>query len=108
MMTVKIQIIIGVFLLIALVVIINMIRKRQLELKYSIPYADVDHLDDPVIKMVAEEDGYCWGHSLEDQIQGQIAAGFVIAGFYEDCGFGMFDPYINTSMATRAIKMDEI
>lgn len=80
----------------------------QLELKYSIPYADVDHLDDPVIKMVAEEDGYCWGHTLEDQIQGQIAAGFVIAGLYEDCGFGMFDPYINTSMATRAIKMGEI
>lgn len=38
MMTVKIQIIIGVFLLIALVVIINMIRKRQLELKYALSW----------------------------------------------------------------------
>lgn len=38
MMTLKIQIIIAVFLLIALVVIINMIRKRQLELKYALSW----------------------------------------------------------------------
>ena len=38
MMTLKIQIIIAVFLLIALVVMINMIRKRQLELKYALSW----------------------------------------------------------------------
>ncbi len=38
MMTLKIQIIIGVALVIALTVIINMIRKRQLELKYSLSW----------------------------------------------------------------------
>lgn len=38
MMTVKIQIIIAAFLLIGLVVIINMIRKRQLELKYALSW----------------------------------------------------------------------
>lgn len=83
------------------------IEKGQLELKYSIPYADVEHLDNPVIKKIAEEDGFIWAHTLEDQIQGQISAGFVIAGFYEDCGSSTFDAYINTSMATKAIKMME-
>lgn len=38
MMTLKIQIIIAVFLVIALSVIINMIRKRQLELKYALSW----------------------------------------------------------------------
>ena len=38
MMTIKIQIIIAVFLVIALSVIINMIRKRQLELKYALSW----------------------------------------------------------------------
>lgn len=83
------------------------IEKGQLELKYSIPYADIEHLDEPVIKKIAEEDGLIWAHTLEDQIQGQISAGFIIAGFYEDCGSSTFDGYINTSMATKAIKMME-
>ena len=38
MMTLKIQIIIAVFLVIALAVMINMIRKRQLELKYALSW----------------------------------------------------------------------
>lgn len=38
MMTVKIQIIIGICLLIGFVAIVNMIRKRQLELKYALSW----------------------------------------------------------------------
>lgn len=38
MMTTKIQIIIGVFLVIALIMIINMIKKRNLELKYALSW----------------------------------------------------------------------
>ncbi len=80
-------------------------EKGQLELKYSIPYADIDHLDDPKVREITQAEGYSWGHPIEDQIQGQISAGFVIAGFYEDRGCWMFDKHINTSMATKAIKM---
>lgn len=79
-------------------------EKGRLELKYSIPYADIDHLDDPKVKEVAEAEGFSWGHTLEEQIQGQISAGFVIAGFYEDRGCALLDQYINTSMATKAVK----
>ena len=76
-----------------------------LEVKYSIPYADIDHLDDPEIKQIVESGGYIWSHTLEDQIQGQIAAGFAIIGFYEDIGGTVLDNYINSSIATKTIKL---
>ena len=38
MMTAKIQIIIGIILIVALMAIINMIRKRRLELKYALSW----------------------------------------------------------------------
>ena len=85
---------------------IEQFEKGRLELKYSIPYADIDHLDDPKVKEIAEAEGYSWGHPLEEQIQGQISAGFLIAGFYEDRGCALLDKYINTSMATKAVKFD--
>jgi hypothetical protein len=47
-----------------------------------------------------------FGHSLEDQIGGQTAAGFVIAGFYEDTAGGdLLDTHINTMIATKAVKL---
>jgi ubiquinone/menaquinone biosynthesis C-methylase UbiE len=76
-----------------------------LELKHSIPYADIEHMDDEHVRSVVEVDGYIWAHSLEDQIQGQIDAGFAIVGFYEDCGGSILDSYISTSIATKAIKV---
>jgi len=76
-----------------------------MQVENAIPYADVDHLDDPEIVAIAEADGYLWGHSLEDQIQGQIDAGFAIIGFYEDIGGNALDPYIPSSIATRAIRL---
>lgn len=71
----------------------------------SIPYADIDYLDNEEVKVIAENDGYLWGHTLEDQIQGQIEAGFAIVGFYEDIGGTALDKYINSSIATKAIKL---
>lgn len=84
---------------------VGKLEKGVLCVKNSIPYADIDHLDDPEIKAIAEEDGYIWGHTLEDQIQGQIEAGFAIIGFYEDSGGSALDQYIHSSMATKAIKL---
>lgn len=71
----------------------------------TIPYADIEHIDDPETRKIVEEGGYLWSHTLEDQIQGQIDAGFAIVGFYEDIGGTALDQYINTSIATKAIKL---
>ena len=80
-------------------------EKGILEVENSIPYADVDHMDDPETRAIVEADGYLWSHTLEDQIQGQIEAGFAIIGFYEDIGGCALDKYINSSIATKAIKL---
>ena len=71
----------------------------------QIPYADIDHMDDPETRRIVESGGYIWSHTLEDQIQGQIAAGFAIVGFYEDIGGTALDSYISTSIATKATKL---
>ena len=42
---------------------------------------------------------------MEEQIQGQIEAGFAIIGFYEDIGGTALDTYISSSIATKAIKL---
>ncbi|HIV91820.1 MAG TPA: hypothetical protein H9744_09110 [Candidatus Eisenbergiella stercoravium] len=42
---------------------------------------------------------------VEEQIQGQIEADFAIVGFYEDIGGIVLDKYINSSIATKAIKI---
>ena len=70
-----------------------------------IPYADIEHMDDPETREIVERDGYLWSHTLEEQIQGQIEAGFAIVGFYEDIGGTVLDKYINSSIATKAIKI---
>ena len=46
-----------------------------------------------------------FGHSLQDLIQGQIEAGFLIAGFYEDNDGSLLDKYIPTFFATKAVKL---
>lgn len=81
------------------------LERDVLTVRHRIPYADVAHLDDPSIRAICENDGYIWSHTLEDQIQGQIAAGFVIAGFYEDVGGTVLDRYLPTSIATRALLL---
>ncbi len=81
------------------------LERGILEVENSIPYADVDHMDDPETRRIVESGGYLWSHTLEDQIQGQIAAGFAIVGFYEDIGGTVLDRYINSSIATKAVKL---
>lgn len=71
----------------------------------TIPYADIEHMDDPDTRKAVESGGYLWSHTLEEQIQGQIEAGFAIIGFYEDIGGTALDKFINSSIATKAIKL---
>lgn len=84
---------------------VGKLEKGILSVENTIPYADIEHMDNPETKAVVEEDGYIWSHTLEDQIQGQIEAGFAIIGFYEDIGGSVLDKYINSSIATKAVKM---
>ncbi|GGD17270.1 SAM-dependent methyltransferase [Aquisalinus flavus] len=54
-------------------------------ISHSLPYADVTSLSPETLqKRIDAGAALEFSHSLDDQIGGQIAAGFAIAGFFED------------------------
>ena len=81
----------------------------NLEVRYSIPYSDLDHLSEQHIQDLISADAPLeFGHTLEDQIGGQLTAGLRLTGLYEDRYPGeQQDPisrYMATFIATRAMK----
>ena len=74
--------------------------------RYSLPYSDVSSRSaDGLAEYLKKGEPLEFSHSLDDQIGGQIEAGFVISGFYEDRWPGHpLDAYCPTFMATRAVK----
>lgn len=82
--------------------------KGNLVVKNKIPTSSLDNLTDEEKKEFFNSDLTIeFGHTLEDQIQGQIDAGLVIAGLYEDDFGGRrpLDEYIKCFVATRAVKI---
>lgn len=84
------------------------ILKGNLVVRHKIPYSDFTDLDlDEREKLVADGEPLGFGHSLADQIGGQLAAGFVLSGMYEDNQPQGEDPlseYIDLFIATRATR----
>ncbi len=81
-------------------------KTKRCELVQAIPYSDLKSLSAEMKqKFIKEKTPYEFGHTLTDQIQGQIGAGFVIAGFYEDKGEELLDPLTDIFIATKADKM---
>ena len=77
------------------------------QLKHTIPYSDVTSLSDDERRRYTDAgEPLCFGHTLEDQIGGQTAAGFVIAGYYGDKhrGDDLVSRFMPCFGATRAIK----
>ena len=81
-----------------------------LEVKYSIPYSDLEHLTSEELKSFQKEQEPLWfGHSLEDQIRGQLNCGFMIADFFEDSSAEThLCNYIPVYAATLSIKLKHI
>jgi SAM-dependent methyltransferase len=82
-------------------------RDGELRVRYTLPYADETSLSEEAVRQQVERgEPLEFGHTLDDQIGGQLDAGFLIAGFYED-RHGDDDPiaaHMPTLIATRAIK----
>jgi SAM-dependent methyltransferase len=81
----------------------------SLEVRYSIPYSDLEHLNEQHIQALLNTGAPLeFGHTLEDQIGGQLIAGLMLTGLYEDkYPREENDPisrYLATFIATRAIK----
>ena len=81
-------------------------KKKELNLKYKIPYSDLEQLPKEELQMrIERKEPLEFGHSLDDQIGGQIKVGFSIHGFFEDYWDDDFlDPYIKSFVATLAVK----
>ncbi len=82
-------------------------EQKVLEISCKLPFSDERDLPaELVAKLKAEQKPMEFGHTLTDQIGGQLAAGFMMTGFYEDGygGEGEFDPYMDVLIATRSIR----
>ena len=80
-----------------------------LEVKYALPYSDLTHRTDEELQRQMDEGWPLeFSHSLDDQIRGQLAAGFLLAGLFEDRYPAESRDPISKIMpmfiATRAIK----
>ena len=82
-------------------------HEKKLLVKYSIPYSDLSSLPkERLDRLIADGEPIEFGHSLQSQIGGQIQAGFVINGFFEDSLLDDYlTEYMNTVISTRAVKM---
>ncbi len=84
-------------------------RTGRLEVRYRLPYSDVEQLSEDERQRYLEEGiPFEFSHTLQEQIGGQIEAGFLITGFYEDYDEApLSDPlsnYMPPYIATRATK----
>lgn len=79
-----------------------------LEVKYSLPYSDTGSLSKEKLQEVIDKNEPLeFGHTLEQQIGGQINAGFLITGFYEDYWSDEaieLNKYMPVFIATRGLK----
>lgn len=74
-----------------------------LSVKNKIPFSDAETYG--LEKLKQEDRPAEFGHSLSDQLAGQMDAGFTIVGLYEDRHSDLkISEYISTYIATRAIK----
>ena len=79
---------------------------ERLEVRYSLPYSDVESLGaEERARLVAAGEAVEFGHTLEEQLGGQLDAGFHLTGLYEDRHRGMrISEFMPTYVATRAFK----
>lgn len=82
------------------------LERGNLIVRNCLPYSDLtSRSEESLTRFLKTGEPLEFGHSLEDQIGGQIDAGFVIAGFYEDrWPDHPLDKYFPTFISTRALK----
>jgi hypothetical protein len=82
------------------------LERGELEVKHRLPYSDLADMEPSALRQwIADRCPLEWSHTLDDQMGGQLAAGFLLAGFYEDRDHTrILGQFLPTFIATRAIK----
>lgn len=83
-------------------------KEGILQVRFSLPYSDLTSVTEEERRRYYGEDAPIdFGHTLEEQVGGQIKAGFVICGFHEDTFPGeLISDYSSSFIATRAVRED--
>jgi SAM-dependent methyltransferase len=84
-------------------------RSGELRVKYALPYSDLESLDETRrAKYIADREPLEFSHTFEEQIGGQLAAGFLLTDLFEDSWEKESDhpvaPFMATFFATRAVR----
>ncbi len=81
-------------------------ERGELVVRHTLPYSDLDSLTDSERQgLIDKGQALEWSHSLTEQIGGQLDAGFVITGLYEDTTTEqLIGRYMPVYIATRAMK----
>ena len=84
----------------------DFMKEDYLISRHSLPFHPLKDLSkEELDKRRAERMPLAFSHTLTEQIGGLIKAGFEITDLYEDCdGGGLFDKYMNSYVAVRAVK----
>jgi SAM-dependent methyltransferase len=84
-------------------------REGIVQLRYSVPYSDLDHLEEPQVQeLIKAGEPLSFGHTLQDQIGGQLDAGLGLTHLVEDGWTDASEPLhrlMKCFVATRAVKL---
>ncbi len=81
--------------------------EESFKLVYKQPFSDLHSLSEEKLESLKKnKEALTFGHSLTDQIGGQLEAGFLITAMYEDDwnGENKMDVFFPAFIATRAVK----
>jgi SAM-dependent methyltransferase len=81
-------------------------ERGELIVRHAVPYSDLTSLEGAERqRWIDSGQPLEFGHTLEDQIAGQLEAGFVLTGFYEDVDpKHVLSRYIASFIATLAVR----
>lgn len=84
---------------------INFITNDEITIENKMPFNPLKN-QEQMDRLIEEDDGIQFSHTLEDQIGGQLEAGFIITDLYEDTnGYGrLHELNVPCFFATRSIK----
>ena len=81
-------------------------EEKSLEIVNKLPFNPLKNKEQ-LKKLEGSDDAIQFSHTLEEQVGGQLKAGFILKELYEDYNnYGMLQKYIPTFIATKAMKME--
>jgi len=84
----------------------DLAKKGIYHIKHSLPYSDLTSItEEERIRLYGIDEPVEFSHTLEEQVSGQLKAGFHLIGFFEDYwAEEKIKDYMPSFMATRSLK----